>query len=196
MSKILFGTNNLNKLEEIRAIVPSSFQVVGLQELGIDLDVEETETTLEGNALLKAKAYFEASGLPCFADDTGLEVAALNGEPGVYSARWAGEGCSYRDNVDKMLREMQGKPNRAAAFRTVIAWYDGSEPVFFEGVVNGEITEAIHGEKGFGYDPLFLPTGFTQTFAEMSPKDKHAISHRGIAVRAFMNFLGNLADGE
>lgn len=194
MKKILFGTNNLNKLEEIRAIVPNEYQVMSLKDLGIDLDVEETELTLEGNALLKAKAYYEASGIPCFADDTGLEVEALDGRPGVFSARYAGEGCSYQDNVDKMLGEMTGKSNRKAAFRTVIAWVDGGEPKYFDGVAPGEITEDIRGAGGFGYDPIFLPEGHGQTFAEMPPATKHAISHRGKSVRAFIEFLHSQLD--
>lgn len=189
MKKILFGTNNLNKLEEIRAIVPEGYEVVSLQDIGLDMEVEETELTLEGNAWLKAEAYFMASGIPCFADDTGLEVAALNGEPGVFSARWAGDTCSYQDNVDKMLREMDGQEDRNAAFRTVIAWADGGPPKFFDGVAPGTITEEVRGIGGFGYDPVFLPEGKSETFAEMSPTDKHAISHRGKAVRLFIEFL-------
>lgn len=196
MKKILFGTNNLNKLEEIRAIVPNEYQVVSLKDLGIDLDVEETALTLEGNALLKAKAYYEASGIPCFADDTGLEVEALDGKPGVFSARYAGEGCSYQDNVDKMLREMTGKTNRKAAFRTVIAWVDGNEPQFFTGVASGEITESIRGAGGFGYDPVFLPENYSETFAEMSPATKHAISHRGKSVRSFIEYLQSQLDAK
>lgn len=192
MQTILFGTNNTHKLEEIRAMVPPGFHVLGLSDLGISLDVDETDSTLEGNALLKARGYAEASGMPCFADDTGLEVAALNGEPGVYSARWAGPACSYQDNVDKMLREMEGKTDRRAVFRTVIAWVDGQqEPRFFEGRVEGIITPEARGQGGFGYDPVFLPEEHSLTFAEMPAAEKHALSHRGRAVRAFVEFLAS-----
>ncbi len=187
--KILFGTNNLNKLKEIRAIVPDGFEVLSLKDLGIDMEVDETELTLEGNARLKAEGYHKAAGIPCFADDTGLEVEALNGEPGVFAAMWAGDGCSYQDNVDKMLREMKGKNNRNAAFRTVIAWADGIETMYFEGLVKGEITHEAHGAEGFGYDPVFQPMGYEDTFAEMVPEVKNAISHRSKAVRAFIQFL-------
>ncbi|RMG56112.1 MAG: RdgB/HAM1 family non-canonical purine NTP pyrophosphatase [Bacteroidetes bacterium] len=189
MSSILFGTNNPDKLREIRAIVGPPLQVMSLREAGIDLDVEETEDTLVGNALLKARTYHQASGLPCFADDTGLEVDALGGAPGVYSARYAGPDCSYQDNVAKMLREMAGKAVRTARFRTAIAFVDSEAEYTFEGVVEGTITEEVRGEGGFGYDPLFLPEGQHQTFAEMAPADKHAISHRGKAVRKLADFL-------
>ncbi|WNJ16937.1 RdgB/HAM1 family non-canonical purine NTP pyrophosphatase [Pontibacter sp. G13] len=187
--QLLFGTNNAHKLEEIRAIVGDKYEVVGLADLGISLDVEETEPTLEGNAELKARAYFEASGVPCFSDDTGLEVEALGGAPGVYSARYAGPDCLYQDNVDKLLREMGGKSNRSAKFRTSIAFYDGQVLRIFEGEVLGKITETEAGKGGFGYDPVFLPDGESLTFAEMEPAAKHAISHRGRAVRKFADFL-------
>lgn len=186
---ILFGTNNAHKLREIREIVGHQYEVRSLADQGLALEVEETETTLQGNALLKAQAFYEASGLPTFADDTGLEVVALDGAPGVYSARYAGEGCSFADNVNKLLRELGATEQRAARFRTVIAYVGGGELRFFEGEVRGVITKAPQGEGGFGYDPVFLPEGGTLTFAEMAPEAKNAISHRGRAVRAFADFL-------
>ncbi|MEZ4776360.1 MAG: RdgB/HAM1 family non-canonical purine NTP pyrophosphatase [Bacteroidia bacterium] len=187
--KLLFGTNNRNKLQEIRQMIGDSYEVLCLADLGKEIDVEETEPTLEGNALLKAKAFYEHSGIPCFADDTGLEVDALDGRPGVYSARYAGEGCSYEDNVRKMLAEMTGKENRKARFRTVIAYFDGGAPSFFDGVADGEITEETYGQGGFGYDPIFRPAGYTQTFAELTAEEKNKISHRGKAVRSFVRFI-------
>ncbi|MCB0854101.1 MAG: RdgB/HAM1 family non-canonical purine NTP pyrophosphatase, partial [Bacteroidetes bacterium] len=170
--KILFGTNNQNKLQEIRQILDEKYEVLSLKDLGKQMDVEETETTLEGNAILKATTYYHHTGIPCFADDTGLEVEALNGAPGVYSARYAGENCSYDDNVNKMLREMIGKENRKAQFRTVIAFYDGSQTLTFDGIVNGQIIQERRGTNGFGYDPIFLPEGYQETFAELSSEVK------------------------
>jgi len=189
MRQLLFGTNNRNKLIEIREILKDQFQVLGLADLSIDLDPEETEDTLAGNALLKARAFQQASGIPCFADDTGLDVDALDGRPGVYSARYAGPGATYMDNVNKLLGEMQGKEVRSARFRTVIAFVDGQQEWTFEGKVEGQIIDVIRGEGGFGYDPVFLPDGHEETFAEMPSATKHAISHRGRAVRAFAEFL-------
>ena len=187
--KILFGTNNLHKLAEIRKILADHYQVLSLKDVGEVIDVEETESTLEGNALLKAKAFCEHTGIPCFADDTGLEVDALGGAPGVYSARYAGEHCSYEDNVNKMLKEMDGKDKRQAAFRTVIAWYDGDNTATFEGKITGSITREPRGRGGFGYDPIFLPDNYEQTFAEMSSELKNQISHRALAVRKFAAFM-------
>ncbi len=192
MTQLLFGTNNAHKLEEIRALVPPRFQVLSAQDLGIELDVEETETTLSGNALLKAAAFAAASGMACFADDTGLEVEALDGAPGVYSARWAGEQANAKDNVAKMLREMADKSNRRAVFRTVIAFVDGDQHHLFEGEVAGSILRETRGENGFGYDPLFVPEGHSMSFAQMRAEEKHALSHRARAVRAFVKFLENM----
>jgi len=186
---LLFGTNNLNKLSEIREILGETFEVRSLRDLSIDLDPEETEETLAGNALLKARAFHQASGLPCFADDTGLEVDALGGRPGVYSARYAGPNASYADNVRKLLLEMEGKPQRSARFRTVIAFVDGPNEYTFDGVVEGAITEQPFGQGGFGYDPVFRPLNQVETFAQMRAEAKHAISHRGRAVRAFAEWL-------
>lgn len=191
MSKkvLLFGTNNPHKLREIREIVGEEFDIKSLHDLGLNIDVEETEPTLEGNALLKARSFYERAGLPCFADDTGLEVEALGGQPGVRTARYAGENCTADDNVRKMLREMEGVKNRQARFRTVIAFYDGGRPMTFEGEVQGNIALAASGEGGFGYDPIFQPVGYDRTFAHFSPQEKNRISHRGIAVQRFADFL-------
>ncbi|MCI4668911.1 MAG: RdgB/HAM1 family non-canonical purine NTP pyrophosphatase [Bacteroidia bacterium] len=193
ITKLLFGTNNLHKLEEIQAIVGNTYTVSSLRDLGIDMDVEETEDTLHGNAELKAKAYFKVSGVPTFADDTGLEVAALDGRPGVYSARYAGEHASYSDNVEKLLQEMEGKENRDACFRTVIAFYDGEQTRFFEGEIKGKITIEPRGQAGFGYDPVFQPEESEETFAEMPPEYKNDISHRGRAIRKFAHYLMQLS---
>lgn len=186
---ILFGTNNAHKLEEVRAILEGKIRVLSLADAGLEMDVEETELTLEGNARLKAEAFGKAAGLPCFADDTGLEVEALNGAPGVFSARYAGPGCSFADNVNKLLSELSGAENRRAQFRTVIAYFDGSTTHYFDGVVKGTITDQPTGKNGFGYDPVFWPEGTAKTFAEMRPEEKNAISHRARAVKAFVSYL-------
>lgn len=191
-TSLLFGTNNLNKLKEIQEIVGDSYNILSLSDLGIDLDVEETENSLHGNAELKARAYFEASGMPTFADDTGLAVEALDGRPGVFSARYAGEHATYAENVEKLLHEMDGKSNRAARFSTVIAFYDGDSTRFFEGEIKGKITLEPRGHAGFGYDPVFQPDEAEETFAEMPPEYKNEISHRGRAIRKFAHFLMQL----
>lgn len=188
-ARIFFGTNNPHKLREIQEIIGSKYAVLSFKDLADPIDVEETEPTLEGNAALKAKAFYEHTGMACFADDTGLEVASLDGRPGVYSARYAGPDCNPDDNIDKMLRELAGISAREAHFRTVIAYYDGEEMRYFEGIATGNILTARQGEGGFGYDPIFQPEGYDRSFAEMSPEEKNAISHRGQAVRAFAEFL-------
>ena len=187
--RLLFGTRNKNKLEEIRQIVDSSFDIASLADIGLDMDVEETEPTIAGNAILKVKAYYEASGIPTFADDTGLEVDALDGAPGVYSARYAGPGATYTANVEKLLAALEGEQKRTARFRTVIAYYDGKDLHTFEGIVEGVITDEPRGVGGFGYDPVFLPEAYEETFAEMPSEDKHTISHRGRAIRKFAHYL-------
>ncbi|MEL6697143.1 MAG: RdgB/HAM1 family non-canonical purine NTP pyrophosphatase [Bacteroidota bacterium] len=187
--RLLFGTRNKNKLEEIRQIVDSSFDIASLADIGLDMDVEETEPTIAGNAILKVKAYYEASGIPTFADDTGLEVDALDGAPGVYSARYAGPEATYTANVEKLLAALEGEQKRTARFRTVIAYYDGKDLHTFEGIVEGVITDEPRGVGGFGYDPVFLPEAYEETFAEMPSEDKHAISHRGRAIRKFAHYL-------
>ena len=187
--KIVFATNNAHKLNEVRQVVGSSFEIVSLRECGITEDIPENEPTLEGNALAKARYIYARTGLDCFADDTGLEVDALGGEPGVRSARYATDGHDDEANKRLLLERMSGVENRAAQFRTaVVLILDGKE-YLFEGVVRGAIAAEQHGEGGFGYDPLFFPEGGDRTFAEMSGEEKNAISHRGRAVRKLAEFL-------
>lgn len=191
MKKLVFASHNLHKLEEVRSII-KGFEVVGLSEIGCTEEIVENGLTLQDNAKIKADFVLNRFGLDCFADDTGLEVEALNGAPGVYTARFAGEGCSYRDNVDKMLRVMTGIQNRKARFRTVICLNMNGRQYFFEGCVNGEITTEIYGDAGFGYDPIFRPNGYDETFAEMASDVKNKISHRGMATRKLVDFLNGM----
>lgn len=188
---MVFATNNKHKLEEARAILGDFFEVVSLSEIGCHDDIPETADTLEGNALIKARWVKERYGCDCFADDTGLMVEALDGAPGVYSARYAGEHCSFADNVNKMLSEMTGKDNRKAYFATVIALILGDETHTFEGRVDGYIATEPHGEGGFGYDPIFIAEETGKCFAEMSAEDKNSISHRGRAMRKLVDFLAD-----
>lgn len=189
MNTLIFASNNAHKIKEIRAIVPPGFQVVSLEEAGVFEDLAETAPTLEGNALMKANRVYALCGLPCFADDTGLEVEALHGAPGVYSARFAGPQRSDDDNMALLLEKLKDLPNRKARFRTAIALVGLGEPVVLEGIVEGQIATSPRGNKGFGYDPLFVPDGHTQTFAEMEAGEKNALSHRGRAVQALMHHL-------
>ncbi|MDD3743516.1 MAG: RdgB/HAM1 family non-canonical purine NTP pyrophosphatase [Lentimicrobiaceae bacterium] len=191
MKKLLFATNNLHKLEEVRHILDSSYQVLSLSDVGYRSDIPETSPTIEGNALQKARFISQALGMDCFADDTGLEVTALNNAPGVYSARYAGPGCSYDDNVNKLLSEMEGITQRDARFITVIALITEGQEQLFEGRVEGCITLQKRGISGFGYDPVFEPEGYSQTFAEMSESLKNKISHRGRAVKLLAQWLKN-----
>lgn len=188
MERIVFATHNKNKLSEIRNIL-KNYDVVGLRDIGCETDIVEDADNLQGNAKIKADFVTDNYHMNCFADDTGLEVEALNGAPGVYSARYAGEGCSYHDNVVKLLEAMKGITNRKARFRTVIALNLNGEQYFFEGIVNGKILEEEHGEGGFGYDPIFQPDGYEETFAEMPMEIKNKISHRGRAVQKLVEFL-------
>ena len=188
MKKLIFATHNPNKLIEIKSAV-NSFEVVGLKEIGIYDDISETGTTLEENALIKSQYIYQKTGLSCFADDTGLEVEALGGRPGVYSARYAGEHATAEENMQKLLLEMDGQKNRNACFRTVISLILNGEEYFFEGKVLGEILLQKTGDDGFGYDPIFKPTGYDQSFAEMTMKQKNEISHRGVAVKKLIHFL-------
>lgn len=187
--KIVFATNNAHKLDEVRQVVGQKFEVVSLRECGITEDIPENEPTLEGNALAKARYIYARTGLDCFADDTGLEVDALGGEPGVRSARYATDGHDDEANKRLLLERMAGAKSRAAQFRTAVALILGGEEHLFEGVVRGTITTSQQGEGGFGYDPLFVPDGYTSTFAQMSAEEKNAISHRGRAVRKLAEFL-------
>ena len=190
MKKLIFATHNPNKLIEIKSAV-NSFEVVGLKEIGIYDDISETGTTLEENALIKSQYIYQKTGLSCFADDTGLEVEALGGRPGVYSARYAGEQATSEDNMQKLLFEMDGQKNRNSRFRTVISLILDGEEYFFEGKVIGEILHQKTGIDGFGYDPIFKPTGYDQSFADMTMKQKNEISHRGVAVKKLIHFLSH-----
>lgn len=189
MKKLVFATHNSHKTEEVSAVLRGDVALVNLSSLGFHEDIPETSDTLEGNALQKARYVYERFHLDCFADDTGLEVAALDGGPGVYTARFAGPGCDFDSNVAKLLRVLDGVSDRRARFRTVIALIMDGKEYLFEGVVDGEITTARRGAKGFGYDPVFQPEGFQQTFAEMGADAKNRISHRGKAVRKLVDFL-------
>lgn len=189
--EIVFASNNAHKLEEVRSKLPKEFTVLSLKDVLGDVDIPETGDTLDENASIKSRYVFERTGKNCFSDDTGLEIAALNGEPGVYSARYAGEGCSFQDNMDKVLGKMEGAEDRSACFRTVISLILNGEEHFFEGRVDGEILTEEHGEEGFGYDPIFRPDGIEESFAEMTMEQKNEISHRGKAVQKLVDFLSN-----
>ena len=189
--KIVFATNNAHKLREVQQTVGDKFEIVSLRECGVVEDIPENEPTLEGNALAKARYIYSRTGLSCFADDTGLEVDALGGEPGVRSARYATDGHDDEANKRLLLERMDGKENRGAQFRTAMALILDGEEYLFEGVVRGEILTQECGDGGFGYDPLFAPEGHSESFAEMSAEEKNAISHRGRAVRKLAEFLNN-----
>lgn len=189
MNEFIFATNNKHKLSEIQSLAENSFELKSLADMNCFEDIPETADTLEGNALLKAEFVYNRFGKSCFADDTGLEVEALNGQPGVYSARYAGNNHDFEANIDKLLVELAGKTNRTARFRTVIALIINNKALYFEGIVDGVITTERKGEKGFGYDPVFLPEGFDKTFAEMTLEEKNAISHRARAVSKLVEYL-------
>lgn len=189
IKEIVFASNNAHKLEEIRAIVGDRIKILSLSDIGCHDDIPETADTLAGNALQKARYVKDKFGLDCFADDTGLMVEALDGAPGVYTARYAGEHCSPADNIVKLLVEMNGKENRKATFATVIAYIEGNKVMIFEGSVEGTISTERHGSGGFGYDPVFVPDETGVAFAEMSADAKNEISHRGRAVRKFADYL-------
>jgi XTP/dITP diphosphohydrolase len=189
---IVFATNNRHKLNEIRSILNTSYTVVSLDEIGCAEDIPETAATLEGNALLKAQYIRTHYGYDCFADDTGLEIRALNNAPGVYSARYAGASKDPAANMRKALKEMENQIDRSARFRTVIALIAGGREYLFEGVVEGKLAKEARGNAGFGYDPVFIPEGHTQTFAEMSAETKNQISHRAIAVLKLKHFLDEI----
>jgi XTP/dITP diphosphohydrolase len=187
--KIIFATNNKHKLHEISHLLGNNFELLSLDDIGCKADIPETMPTLEGNALQKANYIYNIYQTNCFADDTGLEVEALNGEPGVYSARYAGPNCNAKDNVDKLLLSLNNISNRKARFRCVIAYINQGKEFLFEGIVNGNIINTTKGSDGFGYDPIFIPEGYTQTFAEMPLSEKNKISHRAIAFNKFLTFL-------
>jgi XTP/dITP diphosphohydrolase len=187
--KLVFATNNLNKLSEIRALVPTGIEILSLNDINCNDVLPETNPTLKDNALQKARYVFENYGFNCFADDTGLEIDALGGEPGVYSARYAGENCDPEDNIQKVLDKLRDITNRDANFITVIALIVNGEETLFEGKCKGSITRVKIGGKGFGYDPIFIPNGSDVAFAEMTKQEKGVISHRGKAVKKLVRFF-------
>ena len=189
--KLVFATNNPNKLSELQAFVPQGIEILSLIDINCNEELPETNPTLEDNALQKAQYVYQNYGFNCFADDTGLEIEALGGAPGVYSARYAGQDCSAEDNMKKVLKKLEDEENRNAKFRTVIALIIKGEENLFEGECNGSITKTKNGVEGFGYDPVFIPEGCEITFAEMSKQKKGAISHRGRAVEKLVAFLNS-----
>jgi XTP/dITP diphosphohydrolase len=192
MSEICFATNNKHKLEEARHIIGHQFKLVSLDDINCNEELPETRDTLEGNSLQKAAYVFDRYGIPCFSDDTGLEVEALGGAPGVYSARYAGEQRSSEDNIRLLIKNLEGRQNRKARFRTVITCVGvEKEPVQFDGSVYGNIISEQRGRSGFGYDPIFIPDGYTETFAEMSAEKKNLLSHRAIALKKLAGYLKN-----
>ena len=189
MGKFVFATNNMHKIEEIQQIIGDTIEIIGLDAIGCFEEIPETQETIAGNALQKARFIYEKYTLNCFADDTGLEVEELNGAPGVYSARYAGPGRSFEDNIQRLLFELNGKINRNARFITVIALIIDNKEYLFEGIINGTIIQEKRGDKGFGYDSVFLPENSNLTFAQMSSIEKNRISHRGKAVQKLIEFL-------
>ncbi len=187
--KLVFASNNQNKIAEIKQMLPKSIELLSLDEIGCTEDIPETADTIEGNAILKANYVTEKYGYYCFADDTGLEVEALDGAPGVFSARYAGQQKNADDNMNKLLDNLKDKTNRKAQFKTIIALNINDEQHLFEGIIKGEIISEKRGTKGFGYDPIFVPEGFSTTFAEMEMNEKAKLSHRGIATRKLISFL-------
>ena len=189
--QLVFVTNNPNKLKEVQSLIPSHIKLLSLEEIGCTEDIPETQNTIEGNANQKAEYLKKHYGYDCFADDTGLEVEALNGEPGVYSARYAGEQRNADNNMDKLLDNLKAHNNRKAQFKTVIALHLKGKLYTFRGICKGRITKEKQGEKGFGYDPIFKADGYEKTFAEISLAEKNKIGHRGKAVRQLVEFLSN-----
>ncbi|AUP78046.1 non-canonical purine NTP diphosphatase [Flavivirga eckloniae] len=187
--QLVFATNNLNKIKEVQALIPEHIKLLSLNDIGCLEDIPETQDTIEGNSIQKATYVKKHYGYDCFADDTGLEVDALNGAPGVYSARYAGEQRDANDNMDKLLTELNAKTNRNAQFKTVITLQLNNKQHTFTGICEGEITSSKSGEQGFGYDPIFKPKGHQETFAEMDLKLKNSIGHRGKAILQLVNFL-------
>ena len=190
MKKIVFATNNEHKLRELRQILAGKFEILGLNDIACTEDIPETAETIEENSMQKAEYILNKYGLDCFADDTGLEIEALNGRPGVYSARYAGEEKNMQKNIEKILSELSNTNNRKARFKTVISLIIDGKKQQFEGIVNGKIIEQERGKSGFGYDPVFVPNGYNITFAEMDASEKNKISHRAKAVEKLVAFLG------
>lgn len=191
MDKIIFATNNKHKLHEMRGILKGKYDVLGLRDINFNDEIAETGNTLMDNASIKSLTIYKKYNIDCFSDDTGLLVDALDGRPGVYSARYAGKNSSYEENVEKLLFELNGKTNRTAAFKTVISLIISGSEYFFEGSVSGKITNEPQGNSGFGYDPVFVPDGYDLTFAQMSSDIKNRISHRAIATNKLVEFLSN-----
>lgn len=187
--QLVFASNNKNKIKEIQLLLPKHIQVVSLEDIGCFEDIPETSDTIEGNAILKANYVTEKFGYNCFADDSGLEVEVLNGEPGVYSARYAGKQRNDNDNMDKLLTNLKDENNRNANFKTVICLNLNGEQHLFTGIINGQIIEEKIGTNGFGYDPIFVADGYAKTFAELTLEEKSVISHRGLAVKQLVAFL-------
>ena len=187
--QLVFASNNKNKIKEIQLLLPKTIQILSMEDINCFEDIPETADTIEGNAILKANYVSQKFGYNCFADDTGLEVEALNNEPGVYSARYAGEQKDANDNMDKLLLNLKDKTNRSAQFKTVIALNLNGKQTFFNGIIKGKITEEKIGTNGFGYDPIFVADGYEKTFAELTIEEKSKISHRGLAVKQLVEFL-------
>jgi XTP/dITP diphosphohydrolase len=187
--KLVFATNNRHKFEELQHSLGGQVELVSLKDIGFTGEIPEEQDTVEGNAVQKAQFIYQHFGVNCIADDTGLEIDALDGEPGVYSARYAGENCTFEDNLKLVLKKMTGKTNRKARFKTVIALMEQGQLSTFMGEIRGLITEAKRGSLGFGYDPIFEPEGWNKTFAEMTLEEKNKISHRGLAVEAFIKYF-------
>ena len=190
--KLIFATHNKNKLKEVKSLMPSSIELLSLDEINFNDEIEETADTIEGNALLKAKIIFEKTGINCFADDSGLLVDALNGAPGVYSARFAGEQKNDQDNMQKLLHELNNKPNRNAHFKTVMVLIIDGKDYLFEGKIEGKIITEKLGSNGFGYDPIFVPNGYNETFAQLNSETKNKISHRARALGKLLEFINSI----
>lgn len=187
--QLVFATNNPNKIKEVQSMIPEEIKLLSLSDIGCLEDVPETQTTIKGNAIQKAEYIKSTYGYDCFADDTGLEIEALNGEPGVYSARYAGEQRNADDNMNKILANLENIQNRNAQFKTVIALHLNGQLITFTGICEGNITSSKHGENGFGYDPIFKAKGFEKTFAEISLEEKNRIGHRGKAMKQLVDYL-------
>lgn len=190
--KLIFATNNQHKIEEIKSVLPKDFEIITLKDAGIEIDIPEPYETLQENAEEKAKTIYQLTNTNCFSEDTGLEVYSINNEPGVHSARYAGEEKSFQKNIDKLLDNLKSNDNRMAQFRTVICLILNARQYFFEGICKGKITEQQRGKEGFGYDPIFVPHGSNKTFAEMTLEEKNTYSHRSKAVGKLVAFLNNL----
>lgn len=187
--KLVFATHNKNKFAEVKAFLPENIELLSLDDIGCNEEIEETADTIEGNAIIKANYVRDNYNLDCFADDTGLEVKSLNNQPGVYSARYAGKVNNSKANIEKLLKNLENKKDRSARFKTAIALSLNNTEVLFLGTCEGEITKELHGDSGFGYDPVFQPTGFDKTFAEMTLQQKSEIGHRGKAMRQLIEYL-------